>query len=116
MHPTLGQRYALPGPSRAPRAMRAALLAAAVLVALAALSGAAGAACVCRCLGGKAQAVCSNSTDIPPLCSSTVCPMSPPRVSPMDAAKPKPMVKPGCKIRQVYNPDTGRHEWGQICQ
>jgi len=111
-----GPLRGLPGPVRAPRAVRLALCVAAVLVLLAALSGAAGAACVCRCLDGKAQPVCSSSTDIPPLCNTTACPMSPPRVSPQDALQPKPTVKPGCKIRQVYNPETGRHEWGQICR
>ena len=106
---------AFPGPAHAPRAIRAALCVAATLVALPSLSGAAGASCVCRCLNGKAQPVCSSSTDIPPLCSATTCPMSTPRVSPQDAQQPKPAVKPGCTIRQVYNPQTGRHEWGQIC-
>jgi hypothetical protein len=115
-HTIPGRLRAPPGPVRAPRAVRIALCVAAFTVVLAALSGAAGAACVCRCLNGKAQPVCSSSTDIPPLCNTTACPMSPPRVSPQDALQPKPAVKPGCRISQVYNPDTGRHEWGQICR
>lgn len=105
-------------PQARPRPARACLLllGAAFLAGLAiAATGPAEAACVCRCVAGKAQPVCSSSTDIPPLCNSTVCPMSPPKVSPMDQAKPKPSVKPGCTVRQVYDPATGRHEWGQIC-
>ena len=110
-----GRPRALPGPARAPRAVRCAILAATVLVALAALTGAAGAACVCRCADGKAVPVCSSSTDIPPLCNQTTCTAKPPQVPPSSALKPKPPVKPGCTIRQVYNPDTKSYEWGQIC-
>lgn len=115
-HPTPARLRALAGPARASPAATLALAITAAIGALAALPGAADAACVCRCVDGKPKAVCSSGTDIPPLCTSMTCPLSPPRVSPLDALQPKPAVKPGCTTRQVYNPDTGRHEWGQICQ
>jgi hypothetical protein len=102
-----------------PRASTATLTALAALAALAGaailLPASAEAACVCRCVDGKAQPVCSSGTDIPPLCNTTSCPMTPPRVSPMDAAKPKPDVKPGCTVKQVYDPKAGKYEWAQIC-
>jgi hypothetical protein len=78
--------------------------------------GTAEAACTCRCLDGKAKAICSSGTDIPPLCNATKCPLSTPQRTPLDAREPAPPVKPGCTTRQVYNPDTARHEWAQICQ
>jgi hypothetical protein len=96
----------------------AAMLAATLLLAagvLAAAAGPADAACACRCVNGKAKAVCSSGTDIPPLCNNTRCPLSTPKPSPLDVSKPKPPVMPGCKVQQVYNPQTGKHEWGQLC-
>ena len=101
------------GPRRAIQAVFGVVAAVALL--LAAAGAPAEAACVCRCVGGKAQPICSSSTDIPPLCNMTVCPMATPKVSPLDQAKPKPAVKPGCTVKQVYDPETGTHNWEQIC-
>lgn len=85
------------------------------IAALLAATGSADAACVCRCADGKAKAVCSSATDIPPLCNATSCPLSTPKRTPTDVSKPKPPVRPGCTVQQVYDPKTGKHEWGQIC-
>lgn len=74
------------------------------------------AACVCRCVDGKAKAVCSSGTDIAPLCNTTNCPLSIPKRSPTDVSKPKPPVKPGCQVKEVYDPKTGKYEWGQLCR
>lgn len=95
-----------------------AVLLAAVIVAAGLFAAAtpAEAACVCRCVDGKAKAVCSSATDIAPLCNTTKCPLSIPKRMPTDVSKPKPAVKPGCTVRQVYDPKTGKHEWGQLCQ
>lgn len=77
---------------------------------------AADAACVCRCSEGKPVAVCARASDIRPNCRATRCPLSTPKISPLDANKPRPPVKPGCTSRMVYDPKTGRHDWGQICE
>ena len=73
------------------------------------------AACSCRCVDGKAQAVCSSSTDIPPLCQSTDCGIAPPPKTPYDVREPAPIVKPGCETKQVYDPQTRTYAWEQIC-
>lgn len=93
-------------------------LAAAIAVAglMLATAAPAEAACVCRCVDGKPKAVCSSGTDIAPLCNTLNCPLSIPKRAPTDVSKPKPAVKPGCTVKQVYDPKTGKHEWGQLCQ
>lgn len=103
-----------PGPL--PMTLAGAVLAAGIAIAaLMAATGPADAACVCRCVDGKAKSVCSSATDIPKICNSNSCPLSTPKRSPTDVTQPKPPVKPGCKVQQVYDPKTGKHEWGQIC-
>jgi hypothetical protein len=93
-----------------------AALAAVVAAGLATPSGGALAACNCRCVDGRATAVCSSSTDIRPFCQqATTCPMVLPRKSPLDARKPVPTVKPGCETKQVYDPKTNAYLWEQIC-
>lgn len=79
-------------------------------------SGSAEAACNCRCVDGKAQPVCSSSTDIPPFCPPASCPIAPPAKSPLDARDPAPAVKPGCETKQVYDPETRAYAWEQICK
>ncbi len=80
------------------------------------LPGAADAVCNCRCVDGKAKAVCSSSTEIPPLCNNTICPLSPPQKTPLDARQPAPTVTPGCQTKQVYDPKAGTYAWEQVCQ
>jgi hypothetical protein len=84
--------------------------------ALFAHSGSAEAACICLCVDGKAQPVCSSSTDIRPICQSSACPIAPPVKSPLDARQPAPEVKPGCETKQVYDPETRAYTWDQICK
>ena len=106
-------------PKRMPIAvfLAGAFLTAAVAIAgLTAATAPAEAACVCRCVDGKPKAVCSSTTDIAPLCNTLNCPLSTPQRTPTDVSKPKPPVKPGCTLKQVYDPKTGKHEWGQLCQ
>ena len=87
-----------------------------VAAGLAMPTGGALAACNCRCVDGRATAVCSSSTDIRPFCQQTsTCPMVLPRKSPLDARKPVPTVKPGCETKQVYDPKTNAYLWEQIC-
>jgi len=115
----------MPTPPTSRPLLAAATIALTALVALTALISltimtvlptAAEAACVCRCLDGKAKAICSSGTDIPPLCNATACPMTTPKRTPQDVRQTPPPVKPGCTNRQVYDPKTGKHEWAQICQ
>ena len=118
----------IPAPSRArPRpalagfvpaglALPALALAALVLAATTLAPGGAEAACVCRCVDGKAKAICASGTDIPPLCSNMACPLAAPRRTPLDTRDLPPPIKPGCTNKQVLNPANGQYEWAQICQ
>jgi hypothetical protein len=91
-------------------------LALGLMAALFAPSGSAEAACKCLCVDGKAQAVCSSSTDIRPFCQSSACPIVPPAKSPLDARQPAPEVRPGCETKQVYDPQTRAYSWDQVCK
>ncbi len=105
-------------PSPKPR-VRTALLAAIgglVLFGAFAAAGSAEAACRCQCLNGKSIPVCSSGTDIPPICNSTACPLSPPPRLPADANRPVPKVIPGCTLKEVYDPKTKRYSWQNLCR
>jgi hypothetical protein len=74
------------------------------------------ATCVCRCVNGEMQPICSNSIEVPPICPPTVCQIVPPSVAPV----PTPMVPPigatSCEPEQVLNPYTQQYEWRTICR
>jgi hypothetical protein len=76
----------------------------------------ASATCVCRCVNGEMQSICSNSIEVPPICPPTVCQIVPPSVAPV----PTPMVPPigatSCEPEQVLNPHTQQYEWRTICR
>ena len=73
------------------------------------------AACVCRCVDGKMQPLCSSFTDIAPICPATVCMIAPAAVAPI---KPERIRPPGtfqCEQQQVLNPHTQQYEWHRLC-
>ena len=72
--------------------------------------------CVCRCVDGQMQPLCSNSIDIPPVCMPTVCGIVPPSIAPIDMPKIPPIGTSQCSQRQVQNPATGRYEWRRVCE
>lgn len=76
---------------------------------------AASAACVCRCVGGEMQPICSSSIDLPPICPPTVCGIVPPSVAPLQAPTIPPIGTSQCRQRQVMNPYTRQYEWHSIC-
>jgi hypothetical protein len=92
--------------------IRIALLA--VALALSA-SGAALADCVCRCVNGEAQAICSNALTIPPPCMQ-ICPMAPLSITPIEPPTIPPIGTDNCRMQQVMNPRTGVYQWRQLCQ
>lgn len=96
--------------------MRRLLSAAAVLVCSVAFAGNARAACVCRCVSGSVQALCSSSIDVPPVCSPQVCPITPPSVAPIQQPRVPPIGTTVCRQAQVYNLRTGQYEWREICR
>lgn len=73
------------------------------------------AACVCRCVNGTVQAICTSSLDIRPICSPTICPIAPPSIAPIQPPRVPPIGTSRCVQRQVLNPYTNQYEWREVC-
>ncbi len=102
-----------------PKAGRSSLrvLAAAVVGAtLLCLPRPASAACVCRCINGIAQPLCTSPTDLLMLCPLMVCPAVPPAIVPVDPPLLPPVGTSYCEPQRVLNPDVSRYEWRQVCR
>ena len=72
------------------------------------------ASCVCRCVDGEVQPLCSSSIDLPPICAPTICTIVPPSIAPIQPSLP-PLGTSSCSQHQVLNPATNRYEWRSIC-
>jgi hypothetical protein len=76
---------------------------------------AASAACICRCVNGNVQAICQRAIDAQQSCSPQACPIPPPAVAPIAAPRVPPIGTKTCSNEQVYNPNTNRYEWRNVC-
>ncbi len=76
----------------------------------------ASASCICRCVGGFVQAICSSSLDVEPICAPQVCPVVPPSVTPVQPPIVPPIGTNACGPSQVFNPYTGQYEWRTLCR
>lgn len=76
---------------------------------------AAQAGCVCRCVDGQMQPLCSSSIDLPPICPATLCSLTPPSIAPLPSTQLPPLGTSHCSQRQVLNPATRQYEWRNIC-
>jgi len=76
----------------------------------------ANASCVCRCYNGANQPLCTNSYEVPPICTPKVCPITPPSVAPILTPKVPPIGTKTCYPQQILNPYTHRYEWKEICR
>ena len=74
------------------------------------------AACVCRCVNGQMQSLCSSAIDLPRICPPTVCGIVPPRIKPIMPPRVPPIGTTRCEMKQVQNPYTRRYEWKRICR
>lgn len=77
----------------------------------------AAAKCVCACVNGKMEAVCSSSggmTGMKPMCAG-MCPMAGPGMSGMGDNSSN-FNRGGCRQEQVWNDATRRYEWKTICR
>jgi len=72
--------------------------------------------CICTCVNGKPQALCTSSLDLPPICPPRVCPITPPSVAPILTPQLPPLGTTRCDNKQVLNPDTNRYEWRRVCE
>lgn len=95
--------------------MRTVLFCALLLASCVGLVGKSLASCVCRCVGGQMQPLCSSSIDIPPICPPTICSIVPPSIAPIQAPTIPPIGTSQCSQRQVLNPYTQQYEWRRIC-
>ncbi len=71
--------------------------------------------CRCVCMDGEVRAICSSALDIEPICSPRICPITPPSVEPIQSPRVPPIGTSNCEQRQVYNEDTHRYEWKEVC-
>ena len=72
--------------------------------------------CICRCVNGNMQAICSSSIDIQPICPPTICQIVPPSIAPIQSPTIPPIGTTNCAPQQVLNPYTHVYEWKSICQ
>lgn len=79
------------------------------------IPGIANADCVCTCVNGRAQALCSSSFELPPICPPTICPIVPPSIRPITPPSVPPVGTSSCGPEQVLNPYTGQYEWQIVC-
>jgi hypothetical protein len=47
------------------------------------LAGHANASCVCRCVDGQMQPLCTSAIDLRPICPMGACAMAPPSIAPL---------------------------------
>jgi hypothetical protein len=73
------------------------------------------AGCVCQCVNGQVQAICQSAIDLKPMCSPTLCPLVPPSLKPIDSPRLPPLGTTHCHNQQVWNPQSGKYEWQQLC-
>jgi len=72
------------------------------------------ASCVCRCVGGEVQPVCTQAIDMPPICAPAICP---PSIAPSVPSSRIPAFgTESCSRQSVFDPRTGRYESRNICQ
>ena len=80
------------------------------------LSCAAEAECICACVNGQVQTLCSSTLDIRPICAPQICPIVPPSIQPIAPPTIPPLGTSQCELKQVLNPVTKQYEWKRICQ
>ena len=71
--------------------------------------------CICSCVNGQVQPICSTAIEVRPVCGPRVCPIVPPSVQPIPAPRVPPIGTSKCGPKQVWNPSTGMYEWRVIC-
>ena len=71
--------------------------------------------CICACVGGEVQAICSSTLDLAPICAPKICPLTTPSIKPLDSLELAPLGTTSCTNEQVYNYSTGRYEWTRLC-
>lgn len=73
------------------------------------------AACQCVCMDGEVQAVCTSALDIEPICAPRICPIVPPAIEPIQRPRVPPIGTSKCVQRLIYNDQTKKYEWQEVC-
>ena len=73
-----------------------------------------GASCICQCVDGAMQPLCSSSIDIAPICPPTICPITPPAIAPIAPPMLPPLGTSSCHQAQVCD-QFGNCQWQQVC-
>lgn len=87
----------------------------AAIVAGIVLSGVVWGECVCTCVNGTPQPLCSNALDMEPICSPRICPIDAPSIRPIESLSLPPLGTKACRNKRVLNPRTNQYEWKRVC-
>jgi hypothetical protein len=71
--------------------------------------------CNCACISGSVKAICSDLKEKEPVCTQRVCPIRTPPVTPPPTTRVPPKGVSKCVPMQIYNEETHKFEWKQIC-
>lgn len=71
--------------------------------------------CSCVCMQGQVRAVCSGALDLKPICAPRICPVTPPSVKPIQKPRVPPIGTTKCVQRQIYNEQSERYQWREVC-
>ncbi len=74
-----------------------------------------GASCVCQCVNGEVEAICSSAIEVPPVCAPRVCPIVPPKVEPITPPTVPPVGTSRCQMVQVYDEEAREYVWKKVC-
>jgi hypothetical protein len=71
--------------------------------------------CVCACVDGQKQNICSSTLDLQVPCFG-ICPIKTPSIAPIPKLSLPPLGTTTCRQAQVYNSFTKRYEWKTVCR
>lgn len=74
------------------------------------------ASCVCRCVDGQMQPLCSRTGELRPTCPVTLCDIVPPSTAPYMLPEVPPIGTTSCRMAQVMDPGTEKYEWQRVCE
>lgn len=78
-------------------------------------NGGASANCICRCVNGVSQPVCTSGYDVEPSCPPRLCPVPPRPPAQVEAVPVFPEKTRFCEFKQVLNERTGQYERKKVC-
>jgi len=72
--------------------------------------------CVCSCVNGAMQPLCTSAIDLPPICPLSNCGIVPPSIKPIQPLGLPPLGTTRCDQVQVMDPGTGQYQWRTVCR